>query len=177
MEEHLIVEGLQCEETRMKTFELLVKKHYQQVKGWIRRWVQDEAAVEDLTQETFLKAWQKCHTFKGASLFSSWLYRIAYRIALRFITRQKRWIRWMSGEEILEEIATALYSEPEALGKEIGEEIFRLLSPMQRLIWKSVFGEGLSYKETALRLGIQENTVKAHMYHIRRRLRDWLREE
>lgn len=44
-------EHLRNEETRLRAFEVLVERHYTQMKGWIRRWVHDEALTEDLTQK------------------------------------------------------------------------------------------------------------------------------
>lgn len=51
-------EHLRNEETRLRAFEVLVERHHTQVKGWIHRWVHDEPLTEDLTQETFLRAWR-----------------------------------------------------------------------------------------------------------------------
>ncbi|GIV23478.1 MAG: RNA polymerase sigma factor [Bacteroidia bacterium] len=176
-------ERLQAEETRLAAFEELVRTFYPQVKRWVRQWVQDPALAEDITQETFLRAWEKCHTFRGEAAFSTWLYTIARRETLRFLKKQNRFafIPWpWTNEEGPEEPAaepiphyTRFYTE---LEKTLAE-----LPPMQRAVFEAAWENHLPYKEVAQKLGIRENTVKAHLYHIRqklwKRLRSWLADE
>ncbi|MCS6895681.1 MAG: sigma-70 family RNA polymerase sigma factor [Bacteroidia bacterium] len=177
-QEHLW-EELRNEERRMQAFEKLVKLHYPQVKGWVRRWVGDEAMAEDIVQETFLKAWENCHTFRGEAQFSSWLYTIARRLTLRTVRKRSiwRWIPWRW--EAVETIESAM--EPSEMSAESIETNLRAalkrLSPIQQAVWQAVWEENLPYKKVAQRLGIRENTVKAHIHQIRQRLRKWFGRE
>ncbi|MCX7605857.1 MAG: sigma-70 family RNA polymerase sigma factor [Bacteroidia bacterium] len=175
-------ERLQTEETRFAAFEELVREHYGRVKGWLRQWVRDDALAEDLAQETFLRAWEKCHTFRGEASFSSWLYTIAYREALRVLRRKNRLsaIPWLWGEEGIAEPPAEPVPNYERFYAEL-ERVVSQLPPMQRAVFEAAWGEHLSYKQVAQKLGIRENTVKAHLYLIRQRLwrqlRSWLGEE
>lgn len=173
-------EQLQQEETRLAAFEKLVAAHYAQVKRWLRRWVQDEALAEDLAQETFLRAWEKCHTFRGEAAFSSWLYSIARREAMRALRRQRKfgWLPWLWGSENApEEPAAEPTLDYERFHAALAQTVEEL-SPQQRAVFQAAWEEHLPYKVVAERLGIRENTVKAHLYHIRqrlwRRLQSWL---
>lgn len=177
--ESVLWQQLRNEETRLRAFEVLAERHYSRVKGWIRRWVRDEALAEDLTQETFLRAWEKCHTFRGEAHFSSWLYTIARREAFRALHKRSiwRWVPWLW--EVIE-----IWDTPEEIASTTIEDIERdlstalkRLSPIQQAVWQAVWEEKLPYKEVAARLGIQENTVKAHMHQIRQRLRKYLERE
>jgi RNA polymerase sigma-70 factor (ECF subfamily) len=179
-----LLEQLQHEETRLQAFETLVKAHYAQVKGWIRRWIDDPTVAEDITQETFLRAWTNCHSFRGESAFSSWLYTIARRETLRYLDQQRRLrvLPWPQPTEegIIWEPAAEPTLDYERLYREM-QAVVEELPPMQRAVYQAAWEEHRPYREVATRLGIRENTVKAHLYHIRqrlwRRLRSWLGEE
>ncbi|MCS7153248.1 MAG: sigma-70 family RNA polymerase sigma factor [Bacteroidia bacterium] len=179
MREEELWEQLQDEERSLAAFEVLVRLHYDRVKGWLRRWVRDEALAADLTQETFLQAWKNIHAFRGEAKFSSWLYAIARRLALRALRKQASmvalpWV-WETLEdvELAEEASMQSVEEIEAALKAAEEK----LSAAQRVVWQAVWREGLSYKAVAARLGIRENTVKAHIHQIRQRLRRFLGRE
>lgn len=172
-------EHLRNEETRLRAFEVLVERHYTQVKGWIRRWVHDEALTEDLTQETFLRAWEKCHTFRGEAQFSSWLYTIARREAFRALHKRSiwRWVPWLwEGVETLDTPEEDPLITVEEIERGLATAVERL-TPIQKAVWQAVWEERLPYKEVAARLGISENTVKAHVHQIRQRLRKSLGRE
>lgn len=171
--ESALWQKLRNEETRLQAFEELVKLHYSRVKSWIRRWVADEALAEDLTQETFLKAWEKCHTFRGEAQFSSWLYTIARRKALAALHQHSLW-KWVPWAWDLIERWEAPQEEPgreiEAVEADLANAV-KELTPIQQAIWRAVWEEKKPYKVVAAQMGIRENTVKAHIHQIRRRLR------
>lgn len=182
MEESLWVR-LQGEETRLAAFEELVKAYYPRVKRWIQGWVRDPHLAEDLTQETFLRAWEKCHTFRGEAAFSSWLYTLARRETLRTLRKNQRlsWVPWPQDEEGFPyEPAAEPCLDYERFEQELAATV-KELPERQRAVFQAAWEEHLPYKEIAVRLGIRENTVKAHLFHVRqclwRRLRVWLGEE
>src|ERR1700691_996075 len=71
-------------------FAVLVQRHQAQVFGILHRYERDFQKVEDLAQETFLKAWRFLDRFDGRAPFHHWLSRIALRVALDHLRRQKR---------------------------------------------------------------------------------------
>lgn len=176
----LLWEQLQHEETRLAAFEKLVSLYYGQVKRWLLRWVGEEALAEDLAQETFLRAWEKCHTFRGEAAFSSWLYTIARREAIRALRHQRKsgQLPWLWGSENAPEEPAAEPSPDYERFHAVLAEVVEELPPQQRAVFQAAWEEHLPYKAVAERLGIRENTVKAHLYHIRqrlwRRLQSWL---
>jgi RNA polymerase sigma-70 factor (ECF subfamily) len=132
----------------------------------------DSAAAEDATQETFLRIYQKMHSFQGGS-FSGWLMRIAKNVCID----QWRKRRPEAG------IDGALLPEGPALGapdrtpelhlvvEEVWKEMTSLPPDQRRCLEMKI--QGYSYEETAARTGLSIEAVKSHLQNGRRRL--WLK--
>ncbi len=181
--EEALLQAVAYEETREAAFEEIVRRYYRQVKGWVERWAHDPNTAEELTQEIFLIAWEKLHTFRGEAKLSTWLYTIARRKTFHFLKKDlsRQWLPWPVSEE-------GEVWEPEAEADVPYERLFReletaraTLTPTQQEIYRAVWEEGRPYKEIASKMGLRPNTIKAHVFHIRRQLwkhlRSWLGEE
>ncbi|RMH78240.1 MAG: sigma-70 family RNA polymerase sigma factor [Calditrichaeota bacterium] len=142
----------------------------------------DDAA--DVLQETFIKVYEKIHTFDGRSNFFTWLYRIATNLSLMKLRRDRRTV--LSDEEL-----EVYYDRPNSveiqewqdlpLQNMLSEEFQRHLEEaVDSLpeIYRSVFVlrdlENLSIKETSKILGITETNVKVRLKRARMYLRDRL---
>ena len=68
-----------------KAFDILVLKYQQRVMNILSRYVRDSSEVQDLAQETFIKAYRALASFRGDSAFYTWVYRIAINTAKNFI--------------------------------------------------------------------------------------------
>src|SRR5665647_508235 len=73
-----------------KAFELLVIKYQRRIQRLIARMVRDVDLVEDIAQETFLRAYRALHLFRGDAQFYTWLYRIAVNTAKQHLLELKR---------------------------------------------------------------------------------------
>jgi RNA polymerase sigma-70 factor, ECF subfamily len=71
-------------------FELLVIKYQRRIQRLIARMVRDVDLVEDIAQETFIRAYRALHQFRGEAQFYTWLYRIAVNTAKKFLLELKR---------------------------------------------------------------------------------------
>jgi len=71
-------------------FELLVVKYQRRIQRLISRMVRDGDLVEDIAQETFIRAYRALHQFRGDAQFYTWLYRIAVNTAKKFLLELKR---------------------------------------------------------------------------------------
>src|SRR5215813_9471840 len=71
-------------------FAELVRRHQSHVFAILYRYERDHHRLEDLAQETFLKAWRSLDQFDGRAPFQHWLTRIAIRVALDHLRREKR---------------------------------------------------------------------------------------
>ena len=72
-----------------RAFELLVIKYQRRIERLIGRMVRDVDLVEDIAQETFIRAYRALHQFRGDAQFYTWLYRIAVNTAKRFLLKLK----------------------------------------------------------------------------------------
>jgi RNA polymerase sigma-70 factor, ECF subfamily len=73
-----------------RAFELLVIKYQRRIQRLIGRMVRDVDLVEDIAQETFIRAYRALHQFRGDAQFYTWLYRIAVNTAKKFLLELKR---------------------------------------------------------------------------------------
>ena len=71
-------------------FAQLVQQHQRRVFNLVFRMLQEYEEANEVTQETFLAAWQGLPSFRGDARFSTWLYRIAYNCALKQLEQRKR---------------------------------------------------------------------------------------
>ncbi len=141
----------------------LVKIYYQDIFAYLRRLCDSRQNAEDLTQETFVKAWSSLAGFKNRSNFSTWLHRIAHNTCIDWHRRNNGRIILQS-EPWWEESAD---SNPSPTAKtEQQEEVKCLYKAVDRLddAKKDVvhlhYYQALSLRETAAVLNISTATVK-----------------
>src|ERR1700730_18305917 len=72
-----------------KGFERLYQLHGQRVYGLCLHMVKDPTEAEDLTHDAFVQTFRKIHTFRGDSLFSTWLHRLTVNIVLMAFRKKK----------------------------------------------------------------------------------------
>ncbi|MEM8484852.1 MAG: RNA polymerase sigma factor [Bacteroidota bacterium] len=75
----------------INAFQSLFAAFQPQLKSYLYRLLADRNDVDDLTQDTFVKAFDKLSTFKGNSTLKTWVFRIATNLAYDFLKRRKRW--------------------------------------------------------------------------------------
>ena len=85
-------------------FSIFLDKYAQAIHSLIQQIITSVEDAEELTQDTFIKAYNKLSSFKGDCKFSTWLYRIAYNTAIS-ATRKKKMIFPTIDESIIERIA------------------------------------------------------------------------
>src|SRR5258706_11202579 len=86
-------------------FEALYRTHLPRVHSLVRRMTAGRDA-DELTQDVFVRLWQKLGTFRGDSSFTTWLHRLAVNVVIeRFRTDQVRRARMHDGEDIFEMLA------------------------------------------------------------------------
>src|SRR5450830_723040 len=73
-----------------RAFELLVIKYQRRVERLIGRMVRDTDLIEDIAQETFIRAYRALHQFRGDAQFYTWLYRIAVNTAKKSLVDMRR---------------------------------------------------------------------------------------
>jgi len=149
-------------------FERLYRTHVARVHTLVRRML-DADEVDDVTQDVFIRAWQKLATFRGESAFGTWLHRLAVNVVL---ARRKN-VGIERGRFITEdaplEKATGKRETPE-LSLDF-EEALGQLPEGARQVFVLHDVEGYRHEEIARMLGIVPGTSKSQLHHARMALR------
>lgn len=179
--DRLLVQRAQAGE--MRAFELLVLKHQRRVERLIGRMLRDSGLVEDVAQETFIRAYKALGQFRGESAFYTWLYRIAVNTARKQLAELRRDpVQSMSSLESDEDetfagersptLQLADAETPEAVlaSKEIAQAVNAAMEALpvelsQAITLREI--EGLSYDEIAAALGCPVGTVRSRIFRAR----------
>jgi RNA polymerase sigma-70 factor (ECF subfamily) len=164
-----------------RAFELLVIKYRRRIERLIGRMVRDVNLVEDIAQETFIRAYRALHQFRGDAQFYTWLYRIAVNTAKRFLLKLKNdpavfYGALQSNDEDDEtfqrrsEPSTDETPESVLAAKEIGQAVNAALEALpddlkQALTLREI--EGLSYEEIAGLMNCPLGTVRSRIFRAR----------
>ena len=156
----------------LEPFEAVMTAHHAEIYRYLRRVTFRSAEAEDLSQETFLRAYRALPGFRGQAKFSSWLYRIALNLCRDWMRRERRVPEVQAPEDVdLMELAAA--REPsESIEDRVArrdlsrtvERAMALLPEEQRtaIILKEY--QGLTFQEIADLIGCPLSTVKTRLY-------------
>ena len=163
-------------------YQLLVERHYTAVFNAAYRVLGSRAEADDMTQDTFLRAYKALDTFRAGAPMAPWLCRIAINLSLNQLKRRKRTVSLdqAAGGAALE--LPDLSGEPQRhLLRDERQQQLRgailALLPQQRAIIELRHFQELSYDEIAQALGISVANVKVRLFRARKRLRDLLQED
>jgi RNA polymerase sigma-70 factor (ECF subfamily) len=160
------------------SFSALVAATEPGMRRLIGRWVGDRAEIDDLVQETYLRAWRSWPRFRGESRFSTWLTRIALNVAQSW-RRRRRLISARLDHHEATLVASPSLSEASAATAY--ERALAGLAPELRQVFLLHEAEGLSYQAIAETLACPIGTVMSRLHRARacmlRELRDWLEDE
>ena len=154
-------------------FESLYRSHAARVYAICLRMVADPTRAEDLTQEAFIRAWEKLRSFRGKSAFATWLHRLTVNIVLGEIrSRGRRKDEGVATEELRVVPDLRPVRQPEA---EIDlERAIATLPSQARMVFVLHDVEGFRHAEIGKLMGIATGTSKAHLHRARRILREVL---
>lgn len=162
-----------------KAFELLVQKYEKKLYNVAYRIVGDPEDAMDATQSTFVKAFEKLHTFDPKYRFFSWVYRILLNESLTMVHQKKRFEPWES--DVVDGRSASSPSPSETFDEtEINQQIqkaMRVLKPDYRVVIVLKHFHGMSYREMAEITGVPEKTVKSRLFTARQQLKDILEEQ
>ena len=161
-------------------FAELVRRHQARVFAVLHRYERDAQRMEDLAQETFLKAWRALAQFDGRAPFEHWISRIAVRTALDHLRREKRRRNEIGFAELGEDTLDWLRSDDEKCeldsrgAAEVLELAMRELSPTDRVVITMQELEGRSIREIAAALGASGVAVRVRAMRARAKLKQAL---
>jgi RNA polymerase sigma-70 factor, ECF subfamily len=165
-----------------RAFELLVLKYQRRIERLIGRMVRDTDLVEDIAQETFIRAYRALAQFRGEAQFYTWLYRIAVNTAKKALVDLKRdplisesALRGGGeGEDetsaVENELTTAETPETVLAAKEIAAAVNSAMESLPNELRQAVTLreiEGLSYEEIAEVMNCPIGTVRSRIFRAR----------
>jgi RNA polymerase sigma-70 factor (ECF subfamily) len=165
---------LEAQRGDLDAFERLYRSHVGRVLALCARMTGDRAMAEDLTQETFVKAWERLATFKGESAFGSWLHRIAANVVLDAARARGRRLRRITPVEDAEAFADPTPSWDCASTVDL-ERAVAALPEGARTAFVLHDVNGFSHEEVARMSGQAVGTSKAQLHRARQLLREALR--
>ncbi len=164
----------------MVAFEALVGRHRDKVYARAYSMLRNEEEAVDLSQEAWVKAWQRLEQFQGDSSFLTWITRITINLCLDQIRRNKR-RRTESIEQLDEDLGGVERQMPvittnpteglekTELRKKIDEALEKLSKEHRMVLVLHEF-EDLEYKEIAKRMECSIGTVMSRLFYARRKM-------
>ncbi len=164
-----------------RAYELLVIKYQRRIERLIGRMVRDADLVQDIAQETFLRAYRALHQFRGEAQFYTWLYRIAVNTAKKALMDIKRnpvisenALRGNDEEDETSRIGHELTTDetPETVlaAQEIAEAVNTAMEALPEDLRQAVTLreiEGLTYEEIAEAMQCPIGTVRSRIFRAR----------
>lgn len=163
-----------------RAFGLLVLKYQRRIQRLIGRMVRDVDLVEDVAQETFIRAYRALHQFRGDAQFYTWLYRIAVNTAKKTLLGLKRdptvsesfLVRdeedetsWQKNEPTTDETPETVFAAKE-LAAVVNAAMDALPEELKQAVTLREI-EGLSYEEIALAMDCPIGTVRSRIFRAR----------
>ena len=160
-------------------FSALVRKYQKPVHALVWRKIGDFHIAEDITQDTFLKAYQSLSTLKEPQRFASWLYVIAANYCKMWLRKKRLWTQSLertssaqlekatySGYVVEENTRTAIEAQREVVKKLLGK-----LQESERTVITLYYLGEMNYEEISEFLGVSVAAIKNRLYRARRRLK------
>lgn len=138
-----------------KFFAELVRRHGSRVRRCCRAFLHDDGLADDMTQETFWRAFAKFAQFKGGN-FRAWTLSIARTTCLNFLDSQKKTIALDAARDVKSplDLASQAATRSQVL------DVLRTLSPEQRICVNLFHGEGLTMLEIVAKTGYDMKKVR-----------------
>jgi RNA polymerase sigma-70 factor (ECF subfamily) len=155
----------------VRAFERVYREHLPRVNSLVRRMTAGRDS-DELTQDVFVRLWQKIGSFRGDSAFSTWLHRLAVNVVIeRFRSESIRRQRLHDGEDIFDTIPAPARSGDMAMDFETA---LAKLPDGARGVFVLHDVQGYKHHEIASLLGISAGTSKAQLHRARMMLRKHL---
>ena len=160
-------------------FSALVRKYQEPVHSFVRRKVGDFHIAEEITQDIFLRVYEKLETLKNPNTFAKWLYVIATRQCFAWFEKKRIPMASLDAmpPEELEELAYTQYrakQRDEFANEQQREAIKRLLQKLpesERTVVTLHYLDSMTCEDVSKFLGVSPNTVKSRLHRARKRLK------
>ena len=161
-----------------RAFDFLVNKYQRRLARLLSRFIRDQAEIEDVTQEAFIKAYRALPSFRGESAFYTWLYRIGINTAKNYLSASgKRPL--LSGDyegedgesvDMSSQVPDMNTPETEYMNRQIVETVNRAVEALPEELRTAITlreMEGMSYEDIALAMDCPIGTVRSRIFRAR----------
>ena len=152
-----------------REFGELVRRHGSAVRALLRRMGAQPSLADDIAQDAFIQAFQRCAEFRGEGTFAAWVKRIAARLYIKRVAKEARYTAELEQEDVAPVADQA--------GLMDLDEALKALSEPERLCVSLCHGAGMAHPEIASALNLPLGTVKSHVKRGLDKLRARLRPE
>lgn len=167
-------------------FSMLVEKYQRKLGRLLSRMIRDQAEVEDVVQESFIKAYRALPNFRGDSAFYTWLYRIGINTAKNYLVSMGRRPQTLKEVEIEDvenfedgdELRSMDTPETAMMTREIAQTVNDTVSALPEELRTAITLreiEGLSYEEIATLMACPIGTVRSRIFRARETIAQKLR--
>ena len=161
-------------------FSTLVQKYQKSVHALAWRKIRDFHYAEEITQDTFLHAYQKLSTLKNPHQFAGWLYVIANRLCINWLQRHKSAMQSLEGTSVREVdkltyeryVSDERESEATEQRYEIVKKLLEKLPESEHTVMTLYYLGEMTAKEIGNFLGVSVNTIKSRLRRARERLQE-----
>ena len=174
------------QEGNKQAFDLLVLKYQHKVHSLISRFITDNSEIQDVAQETFIKAYRAMNSFRAESAFYTWLYRIAVNTAKNYLVSRSRRppsvdVDVNESEQYAGSNILIDYEDPQSIfhGDEMASllrSVFASLPEDLRTAISLREFDGLSYDQISSVMGSPIGTVRSRIFRARDAIEKQLRE-
>ena len=169
-----------------QAFDLLVLKNQRKIMRLLSRMIRDQAEVEDVAQEAFIKAYRALPQFRGDSAFYTWLYRIAINTARNWLSSNSRRPSTPSSYENedgetfneMDNLTDNTTPESELASRQIAQTVNKAIEDLPEdlrtaIVLREI--EGMSYEDIAQSMNCPIGTVRSRIFRAREAIATKLR--
>ena len=169
-----------------QAFDLLVLKYQRKIMRLLSRMIRDPAEIEDVAQESFIKAYRALPQFRGDSAFYTWLYRIAINTARNWLAQNNRRPNTSSSYESEEgetfdetdNLTDSSNPESEMASRQIAETVNKAMNDLPEELRNAIVMreiDGMSYEDIAQSMNCPIGTVRSRIFRAREAIATRLR--
>lgn len=163
MNDTQLLQELRTLETRQRAFSVLVSQYSEKIYWVVRHIVGTHEDADDVTQETFIKVWNKLDEFRGDSKLGTWIHRVAVNEALDHLRKEKKYVDNNVDMKNLSGAFADTYFDGDEVERML-REAMETLPEAQRAVFSLKYFDDKKYSEISEILGTSEGGLKAN-YH------------
>ena len=161
-----------------QAFDLLVLKYQRKIMRLLSRMIRDPGEIEDVAQESFIKAYRALPQFRGESAFYTWLYRIAINTARNWLAQNNRRPSTPSAQEnedgetfdATDNLTDSSNPESEMASRQIAETVNKAMNDLPEDLRNAIVMreiDGMSYEDIAESMSCPIGTVRSRIFRAR----------